>query len=315
VLQKDGLVTIGDGETAGPGPDAERGAGAGTMSGLAAVCMWGLAPVATRALVVQLAPVPILVLRLALAGAVLLPRCTRAVRRLDRSSLIRLLAAGLLGMVGYNLPVTVGLQWLSASAAALILATEPIWILILGWAFLGERVPRWSWAGAAVAIGGVATMAVHGVLSSGSGGRQLLGTGLVALGALSFGAYTIVLRPLSRSYGSLTATAMSTVAGALPYLAFAGLISAHQLAALHPTAWGELVFLALGSTVAGMLLWNLAVLRIGSAEAGLLLFLVPLIGVAGGVFFLGERLSPSMGIGGVLIMVGVIIAWTAQRKG
>ena len=49
------------------------GAGSGTASGLIAVTMWGLAPVATRALVLQLAPLPLLVLRVALAGLILLP--------------------------------------------------------------------------------------------------------------------------------------------------------------------------------------------------------------------------------------------------
>ena len=34
--------------------------------------------------------------------------------------------------------------------------------------------------------------------------------------------YTIVLRPLSETYGPVPATAVSTVAGAVPYLAFAG---------------------------------------------------------------------------------------------
>jgi hypothetical protein len=37
-------------------------------AGLAAVIMWGLAPVATRALVGQLAPLPLLVLRIGLSG-------------------------------------------------------------------------------------------------------------------------------------------------------------------------------------------------------------------------------------------------------
>ena len=120
-----------------------------TACGLAAVGMWGLAPVATRALVLQLAPLPLLVLRMAVAAVVLLPWCVPVLRRLDRAAAGRLVTAGLLGMVGYMLPVTVGIQWLPASTAALILATEPVWIMSLGRVFLGERVPGWSWAGSA----------------------------------------------------------------------------------------------------------------------------------------------------------------------
>ena len=123
------------------------GAGSGTASGLIAVTMWGLAPVATRALVLQLAPLPLLVLRVALAGADPAAggrsRCCAASTGRHAP---RLIAAGLLGMVGYNLPVTLGLRWVPASTAALILATEPIWILVLSRVFLAER-------GAALVLG------------------------------------------------------------------------------------------------------------------------------------------------------------------
>lgn len=171
---------------AGRGQPRQAGAGSGTASGLIAVTMWGLAPVATRALVLQLAPLPLLVLRVALAGLILLPVAVPALRRLDRAHAPRLIAAGLLGMVGYNLPVTLGLQWLPASTAALILATEPIWILVLSRVFLAEPVPRWSWAGAAVAVAGVAVLAGPEAFAAGSSGRVLAGAGLVLLGTALF---------------------------------------------------------------------------------------------------------------------------------
>jgi drug/metabolite transporter (DMT)-like permease len=288
--------------------------GAATLSGLAAVCMWGLAPVATRAAVAQLAPLSLTVLRAIIAGLVCLPGCARVVRRMDRSGAVRAAAAGLLGMVGYNLPVALGLQWLPASTAALVLATEPVWILALGRMFLGERSSRWAWIGSAVALGGVAVLAGPDAMPSGSGGRTLAGLGLVVLGTMLFGAYTIAARPLSTGYGPLAATAASTTIGAIPYLALAGTLTQRRLAAVPWTAWGELAFLALGATVVGMLLWNLSVARIGSTRAGLLLFLEPLVGVAGGLALLGEHLSSASIAGGAVVMTGLAIAWTAERR-
>ncbi|MEP7026889.1 MAG: DMT family transporter, partial [Actinomycetota bacterium] len=165
--------------TAATGADARpaTGMGVGTASGLAAVTMWGLAPVATRALVTQLPPLPLVIIRIGLAGLVLLPWCWRLPRQLDRASLGRLVAAGLLCMVGYNLPVTIGVQWIPASTAALILATEPVAILALGRVLLGERVPRLAWAGAAVAMAGIALLAGGGALAVGADGRALAGVG------------------------------------------------------------------------------------------------------------------------------------------
>ncbi|ROO87393.1 threonine/homoserine efflux transporter RhtA [Actinocorallia herbida] len=302
---KAGSARVGDGEPA---------FGRGMASGLIAVVMWGLAPVATRAVVADVAPLHLAALRTLIAGVALLPWCVPVLRRLDRATVVRLVAAGLLGMVGYNLPVALGIQWLPASTAALILATEPIWILGLGRVFLAESVSARAWGGSAVALTGIAVLAGPNALHAESGGRTLEGFGLVMLGTALFGAYTIVLRPLSLTLGPLAATAASTAAGAVPYLALTWMIPAHQLAALPRAAWGELAFLALGSTVAGMLLWNLAVARSGSSRAGLLLFLEPLVGVIGGITLLGERLSPGSAVGGVLITLGVTIAWTAQRR-
>jgi drug/metabolite transporter (DMT)-like permease len=285
----------------------------GALGGaLVAVTLWGLAPVATRALVVQLAPLPLLVLRLSLASVALLPWCLPVARRLDRRAAGRLVGAGLLGIVGYNLPVTVGLQWLPASTAGLLLATEPLWVLVIAFFALGQRPGRRAWAGSAVAMGGVLVLAGPHAMAAGAGLRGLAGIGLVLAGTIAFGGYTLALAPLSRDYGALPATAATTVAGTVPYLAFAWMIPGQKLAALQPMAWGELVFLGLGSTVTGMLLWNRAVAAAGSARIGPLLYLEPVVSVVSAVLLLGERVSAATVAGGLLVMAGVAVTGTAR---
>jgi drug/metabolite transporter (DMT)-like permease len=277
--------------------------------GLVAVVLWGLAPVATRAAVGHLAPVPLLVLRLTAAALVLLPAAVPVFRRLRPRSAGRLIAAGGLGLIGYNLPVTAGLQWLPAATAGLLLATEPVWVMIFSRWFLAERSGARAWLGSAVALAGVAILAGPGALTGGGAvTRTLAGAGLVLAGTMAFGAYTIVLRPLSQAYGAVPATAASTVVGAVPYLAFAGTLSGPQLTHLGASVWGELAFLALGSTVAGMLLWNRAVLSGGATRVSLLLYLEPVVSVLSAVAFLGERLTPATIAGGLFILAGVATA-------
>ena len=275
----------------------------GLGAGLIAVCLWGLAPVATRSLVHELAPLPLLTLRQLLAAGVLLPWAVPALRRIDARDLPRFIVAGLLGMVGYNLPVTVGLQWLPASSAGLLLATEPVWVLVIGLVFLGERAGPRVLAGTGIALAGVAVIAGPAALSPGSGTRAVAGAALVLLATLAFGGYMIVLRPLSQKYGPVSATATSSVAGALPYLALVGTAWPPRLS---PSAGAELLFLALGSTVAGMLLWNLAVVR-GGAGISRLLYLEPVVSVLGAMVFLGERVTAAVLAGGVLVIAGVVM--------
>jgi drug/metabolite transporter (DMT)-like permease len=289
-------------------PEVQPG---GIGAGLIAVCLWGLAPVATRALVSQVAPLPLLTMRQLLAASVLLPWAVPVVRRIGVRDLLRFVAAGLLVMIGYNLPVTVGLQWLPASSAGLLLATEPVWVLVISYVFLGERAGPRVLAGSGVALAGVAVIAGPDAWSSASGMRAVAGAALVLLATMAFGGYTIVLRPLSEKYGPVPATATSTVAGAVPYLALVGPFWPSRLS---QPAWAELLFLALGCTVAGMLLWNMAVVRGGSARISRLLYLEPVVSVLGAVVLLGEQATAVVAIGGALVIAGVLIAGAGPRR-
>jgi drug/metabolite transporter (DMT)-like permease len=299
----------------GPGRAGSGRAGSGVLAGgLATVVLWGLAPVATRAAVGELAPLPLLVLRMSVAALALLPWAMPVFRRLSRRQAARLAAAGILGMVGYTLPVTAGLRWLPASTAGLLLASEPIWVMLICRVFFAERLAARAWLGSALALAGVAVLAGPAAVTGAGGFRTLAGAGLVLAGTLSFAAYTIVLRPLSGAYGALPATAASTVAGAVPYLAFAGTVSASRLAQLPASAWGQLGFLALGSSVAGMVLWNRAIAAFGSSRASMLLYLEPVVSVSGAAVLLGEHVSLAMIGAGLLILLGVATAATAGRS-
>ena len=285
-------------------------------AGLAAVCLWGLAPVATRAAVTHLNPLPLLLIRLAAASLVLLPWAWPVFLRLRLRprSAGRLLAAGLLGLVGYNLPVTLGLRWLPAATAGLLLATEPIWVLVLGRLFTGERGGVRPWLGTAAALAGVVVLAGAGAIGGAGGDHALAGAGLVLAATLAFAAYTIVVRPLSQEFGAIPATAACTVVGSLPYLAAAGTLPAAGLAHLGPTVWAELAFLAFGSTAAGLVLWNVATRSGDITRVSQLLYLEPVVSVAGAAVFLGERVTLIMIGGGLLILAGVAVSGTGGSK-
>jgi drug/metabolite transporter (DMT)-like permease len=271
--------------------------------------------VATRAAVGHLSPLPLLLIRLSAASLVLLPWAWPVFRRLRPRSAGRLVAAGLLGLVGYNLPVTVGLRWLPASTAGLLLATEPVWVLVLSQLFLRERGGVRAWLGSAAALGGVAVLAGPGAVGGVGGGRALAGTGLVLAATLSFAAYTIVLRPLSQELGAVPATAAATVVGSVPYLAAAGTLPGAGLAHLGPAVWAELGFLAVGCTAAGLLLWSVAVMAGNITRVSMLLYLEPVVSVLGAAVFLHERVTLTMIGGGLLIMAGVAIASIRRDHG
>src|SRR5277367_3845655 len=123
------------------------------------------------------------------------------------------------------------------------------------------------------------------------------------------------MRPLSQEFGAIPATAASTVVGAVPYLAAVGTLPGAGLGHLGAAVWAELAFLALGSTAAGLLLWNVAALSVGATQVSVLLYLEPVVSVAGAAVFLGERVSPVMIGGGALILTGVAVSGTGRATG
>ncbi|MHB8505064.1 MAG: DMT family transporter [Acidimicrobiales bacterium] len=284
-----------------------------TAAALAAVTMWGLSPVATRAAVAQIAPIPMLVLRLPLAALFVLPWAIPVIPRLRRGDLPRVALCTLLGPLGYNLVATVSLQWIPASTAGLILGTGPLCVIAVGRVWWGESVSRRAWVGSGIALAGVAVLSGASAVG---GWKALAGVALLLTGNLSFGAYTYVVRPLSGAYGALPVTAVSTALAAMPALALAGTVTGPVLRRVTPAGWAEVAFLAVGCTVGGLLLWNLAVLHGGGARAALVLYLEPAVTVAGAAVFLGEGLAPSAVAGGLLVLVGVVLAvstWLPAR--
>ena len=274
---------------------------------------WGLAPIGTRYLVLRIPPLPLITIRFLIAALLFLPLCIPLLRHLKASEWTRLLPAALLGVVGYYVPVTYGLQRVPASTAGIILATEPAWILLAA-RFLGhERVRRANWFGVAIAFIGVALLVLT---TSASGGKQedLLGDALLILAAILFAAYTIYVRRLSYEHGSLPATAITMVVGTVPLLPLVVLINPASVADAGPAAVIALLLLAIGSTVVGTLLWNYGVHAIGGGEAGPFMNGIPLVTVLGGYLLLAERPSVATLVSGALIVGGIAGPQVMRRR-
>jgi len=138
--------------------------GAAVAAALLAILMWGAVPVGTRFLVdgeaQRVDPRLLVALRFALSALVLSPALLRARPWVWPCSERRLLllATGL-GVIGYNLPVAIGQVVVDAGTTALVIATEPLWILLL-WSLKRRHAPTWPQiVGAGAGAFGIAVLA------------------------------------------------------------------------------------------------------------------------------------------------------------
>lgn len=274
---------------------------------LGAVVLWGLAPVATRYLVLTADPLGVLGIRFALCSLCylpVLPWLRLGTAPWNRRTLALLAACGVVGVVGYNVPMTLGIRDVQAGFAGILLSTEPLWIALLSVVVLKQRLTAPLAWGLGVAFAGVVTLSVgNGVAVSAS---MLGGASLVLLGAFMWGAYSVAVGPLVRRYGALRVSAVTMWIGTVPLLAICatGMLST----SLTTAGWVVLFLYGLGPNLVGMLLWNYGLSRVPGPRAGLLLNLYPVVSVAGGALFLGESPTVITAIGGGVVLLGLLLS-------
>lgn len=290
---------------------AVRTDGAALFAAGLAVLMWGAVPVGTRYLVAPggeaLSPTLLVALRMAISTVVLLPALLRARPWAWSSEDKRLaaLSAGL-GIVGYNLPVTLGQVGTSAGVTALVIATEPLWILLLWSVKRRERPGPPQVMGALSGLTGIILLVAPSFAGFGGGA----GVAWVFLGAFFWSAYSVVVVPLVQKHGAFAVSATTVCLGTLPLVALA-IPAAHGLARISGSGALVILLLALGSTVIASLAWNSAVSRLPGPVSGQFLFGIPVVGVVAGHLLLSEAFSTTTWLAVGCIAFGL---WVSRRR-
>jgi len=274
------------------------------------VLTWAAAFPAIRYCLRELAPLPLASMRFSLAALVALIWLAWFRPKLPSYRDLAIIAfCGALGIAAYNMLLNSGQTTVSPGAASFIVNTQPLFMVLLAFFFLGEKQNPWGWLGAALGFGGVALIASGqpGGLSFGMGASLIVGAALCAA------IFSVLQRPLLARLGALQVTSLAIVSGALvltPWLS-AGVEATRQ--ASFGTV-GVLVFLALAPAWIGQICWSYAIKAYGAARAGLFLFLIPPCAILISWLFLGERPELVTLAGGALSISGVALVNTLGRR-
>jgi drug/metabolite transporter (DMT)-like permease len=276
----------------------------------------GVMAVSWAAILVRLASAPALAIatwRMLLAA--LVAGAFAALRR--RSELAALPLGARLQLAGAGLALAVHFAtWIAslgltsvASSVALV-TTQPVWVALLSWAFLGERVGRRVVAGIALAVAGGAIMA-GGDLALGP--RALAGDALALAGALAAAAYFALGRSV-RAHLSLGA-----YVGAVYPVAAAGLLvtalgAGTPLAGFDGDTWVALLALALVPQLLGHSLLNWALRWLPGTSVAVTVLAEPVVSTLLAIPVLGERPTAAQLLGGAVLLGGVALAATARPE-
>jgi drug/metabolite transporter (DMT)-like permease len=291
-----------------------------------AVLFWGSSFVATKIVLRELNPTTIIPLRFGMGVLVLTAANFRkSFRPIPLKAIPKLALLGFLGITLHAWLQATGLKTVAATVTAWVIATIPVFVALLGWAFLGERLSLLQIGGIVIAAAGALTVVSGGDLRALFAGRVgTVGDILIGISALNWAIFTV----LSKHFlGSETHHLMGEGNGRgdpvrmmLYVMVFGWIFSLPgmildkgwlALQALSLQGWWALIFLGIACSGLAYLFWYKALDRIKATQVGVFLYFEPLVTAVVAWPILGEAMTGLIALGGAAILFGV---WLVNQR-
>ena len=268
---------------------------------------WGGTFIATRNASVVFEPFTGAAIRYIIATMVLLPLALRSDAHFWRRGFKQIFPLALLGLSGvfaYNYFFFKGLRMVETSHAALIVALNPIMVMLFSAWRYGEKIRGFRLAGMLLALTGVLFVISRGrpaaILTAFEWGDFFM------LGCpITWAAYTIAGRNVLKSITPLQATAWASLLGGT-MLSVAALFEPHPNV-VPLNVWISLAYLGLVGTVLAFIWYYQGVLALGVTRTAIFNNLVPVFALLLSVTVLQESVPVYTWIGATLVVAGVVL--------
>jgi drug/metabolite transporter (DMT)-like permease len=220
---------------------------------------------------------------------------------------------GFLGITFHQWLQSTGLQTAQATTTAWIVATTPIFIALLGWLVLKERLLWVQTVGILLAAVGVLLVVTRGDLASLSAGSfGTPGDFLVLISALNWAVFSILSR---RGLHKFPATLMMFYVMGFGWLFTTLLLLAgpgfSEITRLSLAGWLGVGFLGIFCSGLAYIFWYDALQVLPVAQAGAFVYLEPFVTLVVAALVLSEVITLVSLLGGVVILLGV---WMVQKS-
>ncbi len=219
---------------------------------------------------------------------------------------------GTLLLLGGNGGVVLAQHYISSSLAALLVATEPFWIVLLSWLWLKGARPNWKVAlglligflGVYLLIGGQSESAAGGA------GGQILGAFFVIAGAFSWALGSMYgLRATTPKSSALTAGMQMLSGGAVLTLVgfLKGEWTTFNPAEVSANSWFAVAYLIVFGSLIGFTAYSWLLKNAEPAMVATYAYVNPVIAVFLGWLIAGESFTGQMLIGAGIIVGSVVL--------
>jgi len=284
-----------------------------------ATIIWSGNFVISRAVNQQIPPVSLAFYRWTLATILIAPLAYQKFKQQKQivfQNWKYLFWVSLSGIALFNTCVYVAGHYTSAINMALIGTTSsPIFATVMAIIFLKERLNIFRIVGMLICIAGIVLLLSQGSWQQLASFTFSTGDLWILAGAMAFAVYNILVRKKPTGITPVNFLFIIFLFGSLLLLP-AYII---ELNVTEPVQWngniiGSIIYLGLGTSVIAFLCWNAALQKLGTGTTVLFGNLIPIFSTLEAVWLLGERITNIHIISGLLVIGGLVLANTMQRK-
>jgi len=281
------------------------------LAAMLATFLWASAFPATRYALQYYSPVSLMVMRFSAASITLgIVGIIRGMRLPKLKDLPWFVASGLTGVLLYSYLFNTGSVTVPAGVSSFIIASSPVFTLLLTRLFLKEIVKPTCWIGVLISFCGLAVV----TLTQTTEFSFDIGVVLVIFAALSSGTYSTVMRVLTKTYTALEATTYTIIAGTIGTLFFLP-TAIREIPDSNLTVNLLVVFMGVFPAALAYLAWSYALSKaIKTAHVTVFSYLIPLISALLAYVWLNETLSIYTLIGGLVIIGGMLLTNFFDRE-
>jgi len=285
------------------------------MEALFAVIVWGASFIATKVALKDISPITIVWLRF-LMGVVILGIAVGVRRQFtlpEKKEWAYFALLGFLGITFHQWLQSNGLQTSEAGTTAWIVSTTPVFMALLGWFLLKERLGWTKYLGILLAFLGVLVVVSKGDFGSvaiGSFGAP--GDVLILISAVNWAVFSALSRRGLKSHpASLMMLYVMSFGWLFTSLLFLSTRGFMEIRDLTFNGWMGVAFLGIFCSGLAYIAWYDALKVLTTAQTGVFLYIEPLVAVVVAFFILGEAIIPASLLGGAVILFGV---WLVNRS-
>ncbi|WP_303921835.1 DMT family transporter [Draconibacterium sediminis] len=284
------------------------------LSALGAAFFWSFSFVWFKIAFIAYKPITVVILRLAIA-ALLITVIVWFLKRLQRPEKRDYKLFFFMSMFEpflYFLGESYGLQYVSSTVAAVIVATIPLLTPVAAWYFHKEKVRAMNLLGLLFSFVGVALVVLNGSFRFDA---SPLGVGLEFMAVLSAIAYAIILKNLASRYNTLTIIAYQNFIGVVLFLPIWLIVDVKDFiqTPFHPQAFRAIVLLAVFSSTLAFVFFTQSVRQIGVTRANTFINLIPVFVAVLSFFILKDELGLQKIVGIIVVVTGLFLSQIKKK--